>query len=382
MKKVLFLQIKGKSKAGVWFVNKTIAEELIKNGYEVVILSIRDNPGDIVLEHDPRLILHTINKRDLWEISKRKDVTSIKSLIKYLKEHMKLFLDFSKTKKFIHRYKPDYIITSHYQALDAVPKKFYSRTINEQHSSMKDVKSNKSNYNKLMEYSKKIFCMLWLSKTTKEEADKLGFKNNHYIYNPIRFSTNKIANVKSNKKLVCITRIDEKQKRISLMLEIVKEVLANNPDWSFEIYGFGDFNSQSLKILNEEKNIKYMGSTNNPPKVLLNCSINLNTSVFEGFSLSILEASMCGIPTITFDFGESVFEEINDGINGYIIEEDNKKEYINKLIYLMKNPQKLEKMSFECKEFSKNFLPSQIVNDWIELFNMIDANEKFQTKDN
>ena len=66
MKKVLFLQIKGKSKAGVWFVNKTIAEELIKNGYEVVILSIRDNPGDIVLEHDPRLILHTINKRDLW----------------------------------------------------------------------------------------------------------------------------------------------------------------------------------------------------------------------------------------------------------------------------------------------------------------------------
>ena len=132
----------------------------------------------------------------------------------------------------------------------------------------------------------------------------------------------------------------------------------------------------------EEKNIKYMGSTNNPQKVLLNCSINLNTSVFEGFSLSILEASMCGIPTITFDFGESVFEEINDGINGYIIKDDNKKEYMNKLIYLMKNPQKLEKMSFECKEFSKNFLPSQIVNDWIELFNMIDANEKYQTKDN
>ena len=49
MKKVLFVQIKGKSKAGVWFVNKTIGEELIKNGYEVEILSIRNNKNDIFL---------------------------------------------------------------------------------------------------------------------------------------------------------------------------------------------------------------------------------------------------------------------------------------------------------------------------------------------
>lgn len=56
MKKVLFLQIKGKSKAGVWFVNKTIGEELIKKGYDVSILAIRNNRGDIKLEHDRSFI--------------------------------------------------------------------------------------------------------------------------------------------------------------------------------------------------------------------------------------------------------------------------------------------------------------------------------------
>ena len=372
MKKVLFIQNKGKSAGGVWFVNKTIAEELIKKGYEVLILSIRDNPENILLSHDSRLMLHSINKNDLWEISKRKDITSVKSFIKYMKEHIKLFIDFLKAKIFITRYNPDYVITSHYQVLDAVPKKFYSRTLNEQHSSMKDVKNNKSNYNKLLKYSRRVFGMIWMSKSTKESADKLGFRNNYYIYNPIRFDTKKIANVKKNKKLICITRINEGQKRISLMLEIVKEVLKNNPDWTFEIYGFGDFTEKSLKILNNEKNIKYMGYTDNPEKILLGSSINLNTSLFEGFSLSILEASMCGVPTISFDFGESVFEEIDNGITGYIIKNDNIKEYIQKLNNLMNDFQKLEYMSNNCKKFSKNFASNQIVNEWISLFDKID----------
>ena len=157
MKKVLFVQIKGKSKAGVWFVNKTIGEELIKKGYSVEILSIRDNPGDIILEHDSRLKTHTINKKDLWEISRKKDIKSLKSLIKYIKEHVKLMQDFKKTKEYIRNLNPDYIITSHYQALDAIPKEFYYKTINEQHSSMKDVKRVKTNYNTLMKYSKKIY---------------------------------------------------------------------------------------------------------------------------------------------------------------------------------------------------------------------------------
>ena len=38
MKKILFLQNIGNSYGGVWFVNKIIDEELIKNNYDVEIL--------------------------------------------------------------------------------------------------------------------------------------------------------------------------------------------------------------------------------------------------------------------------------------------------------------------------------------------------------
>ena len=149
MKKVLFIQIKGKSKAGVWFVNKTIGEHLIKKGYDVTILSIRENPGDISIQCDERIHLHTINRTDLWEISRKRDIKSFKSLKKYIIDHKKLRKDYKLAQVFINNLNPDYIIASHYQCLDCIPPKYFSKTVHEQHSCMRDVLAVPKNYKTL-----------------------------------------------------------------------------------------------------------------------------------------------------------------------------------------------------------------------------------------
>ncbi len=372
MKKVLFLQIKGKSKAGVWFVNKTIGEELIKKGYDVTILAIRNNPGDIKLEHDPKMKLHTINPIDLWEISRKKDIKSTKTFIKYIKEHKKLKEDYKKAKEYIKNLNPDYIIASHYQCLDFVPKEYYSKTLHEQHSSMSDVYSKRANLKTLKKYNRKIFGMIWLSKATKNEADRIGLKNNYCIYNPVRFNFDDKADVVNNKKLITITRINNTEKRINLMIEIVDEVLRKNPEWTFELYGSGYIDENTKKLIDSNPQIKYLGSTDVAEKKLLSASINLNTSIYEGFSLSILEASMCGLPTVSFNFGESVFEEIIDNETGYIVKQNDIHAYKNKLNYLMNDIEKLEKMSNNNKKFSQQFVVDNVIDDWISLFNKID----------
>lgn len=372
MKKVLFLQIKGKSKAGVWFVNKTIGEELIKKGYDVTVLAIRNNPGDIKLEYNERMKLHTINPVDLWEISRKKDIRSIKTFVKYIKEHKKLNEDYKKAKEYIRNLNPDYIIASHYQCLDFVPKEYYSKTLHEQHSSMSDVYSKKANLKILKKYNKKIFGMIWLSKATKKEADRIGLKNNYCIYNPVRFNFNDKADVVNNKKLTTITRINNTEKRINLMIEIVDDVLRKNPEWTFELYGSGYIDDKTKKIIESNPQIKYLGSTDEAEKKLLSASINLNTSIYEGFSLSILEASMCGLPTISFNFGESVFEEIIDNKTGYIIEQNEIEEYKNKLNYLMNDLKKLEELSNNNKTFSQQFVVENVIDGWINLFKKID----------
>ena len=209
--------------------------------------------------------------------------------------------------------------------------------------------------------------MIWLSKKTSELAKEKGFSNNTYMYNPVRFQTKLTADVIKNKKLISVTRIDNYQKRIDLMLDIANTVLKDS-DWTFELYGTGEFTDYAKNILKNNKKIKYMGKTDNPMQVLLNASINLNTSRMEGFSLSILEANMCGIPTISFDFGESVQEEIINDKTGYIIYNDNKKEYIEKLLFLMNNQNKLQELANNSKKFSKQFTINKVIQNWLKLF--------------
>ena len=131
MKKVLFLQNKGKSYAGVWNVNKIVGENLIKKGYEVHIVAIRNNQIDIELKHDPKLIVKTINEKDVWETYHIQDIKAalkrfkifkaFKMLIERCKHDSSMKKDIKKLHEYIFNYDPDYIITTHYQLLDMIP---------------------------------------------------------------------------------------------------------------------------------------------------------------------------------------------------------------------------------------------------------------------
>ena len=383
MKKVMFLQNEGNVIGGVWYVNKTIGEQLINKGYDVSIVSIRNNLEKVNLIFDEKLKIGVINDRLPWDIMLKKDIiiplknvrfiTFLKNLKNYFKDQWLLKKDYKKMKNYIRSENPDYIIASHYMVLKGIPKEYLKKTIHEQHSSVPAAINNKSNYKTLKQYNDKIYKMVWLSKSACSEAVKNGIDNSICIYNPIRFITSNKADVINNKRLIVVSRIEDYNKRITLMLKIVDEVLKNKKlkDWHFDIYGVGDFSKEALDIMRKNDRIVYHGSTINPMDEFMKSSINLNTSISEGFSLSILEASMCGVPTITFDFGESVYEEVNEN-TGIVVEKDNVSLYKDKLIDIMLDTDKLKKLSHGAKEFSNDFLPAAVVLDWIDIFNKID----------
>ena len=202
------------------------------------------------------------------------------------------------------------------------------------------------------------------------KALEFGFKKNTYIYNPNKFMSSEVADVSKNKKIVVVTRIHA-EKRIDLMIEMVNEVLKEFPEWTFEIYGTGTFNEKSQKILDSSKQIFYKGLTNNSKEVLLKGSLSLNTSIYEGFSLSIIESFSTGLPVIAFDFGEAAHEQIIDDYNGYIIEKDNTEMFKKKLKELLQDKIKLEQLSKGAKEFSKQFEVSKVAFEWEKIFKEI-----------
>lgn len=375
MKKILFLQIKGNALGGIWFVNKTLGEEFIKRGYHAEVLAIRDNHPGIEIKDTP-LKVTTVNKNDLWKIIHKRDVLNslksgkfFKTLKQYFKDQKKLNADYQKMKNFINSYQPDYIIASHYQTLMGVPEKYLARTIYVQHSSFDYLLKDKNNVKTLRRLNDKLFKMCWLCKATMNRAIDFGFKKNTFIYNPNKFTTDKIADVIKNKKIVVITRI-HKEKRIDMMVEMVNEVFQDKKfnEWSFEIYGGGTFKEKTNEILKKSEQIFYKGLTDNPKEVLLNSSLTLNTSCVEGFPLSIIEGFTCGVPVISFNFGESAREEIIDDYNGYVIDNDDTDKFKETLRKVLSDLEKLKELSLNAKEFSKQFMLDKIVDEWEELF--------------
>lgn len=382
MKKIMFVQNEGNVVGGVWYVNKTLAEEFVEKGYDVHIISIRS--GGDKIECDSRIKTSFVNGSMPWNLIRKKEV--IKPILKfnflsffkiacdYFHSKSILNKDYKKMKEIILNEKPDYIIASQYQVLKGIPKSFLKKTVYEHHRSFDSFKSERDNYKVLKKYNNKIFGFIWLSEAALNKANNDGFKNNFCIYNPVRFVTQNKADVIKNKKIVVISRIENFNKRINLMVKIVNDVFKDKKykNWCFEIYGVGDFDEETFNLINKSNQITYMGSTKKPMQVLLNSSINLNTSLFEGFSLSILEASMCGVPTVTFNHGEAVYEEVLEAKTGFVVSQDNIDDFICKLELLMDDEDKLVEFSTNAKEYANNFLASNVVYKWVKLFKRID----------
>ena len=121
--KIVFLQNKGKSYGGVCQVNKIVGEALIKDGYEVSIISIRENHNDYKDNYDPKLHVETLNTKDDWEtynysevisdLKKFHLITALKKLKHRLHNNKTLKEDAIKLKVCLDKEKHDYIVNSH-----------------------------------------------------------------------------------------------------------------------------------------------------------------------------------------------------------------------------------------------------------------------------
>lgn len=369
--KILFLQLESPTIGGIWGVNKVLALKFsLKN--DVTIISARKSDSDYTESMPSNIKMITINDNS-WDRVRINQIIRKKSF-KLLKERLKQNesrkKDYQMIRNYILAIKPDVIINSHYELLDSIPNSYLKKTINVFHTSYKNIKeNNRFAINKLKKYQTKIGKLVWLTEETYKNALKDGLNNSTYIYNPVKFEVKDLPNISSHKKLVTIARLSSKEKNIDEMIKIVDKVFKECKDWSFELYGPGLPSEKSLEIIKNNPRIELKGITDNSKEVLLSSSIYLSTSLYEGFSLSILEANTCGLPVLTYNFGESCSEEVIDKKTGFIVSNEN--EFAEKLKQLINNNKLLEELSQNAFEFSKNFNINIIINEWYKLFDEI-----------
>nr|WP_249213034.1 MULTISPECIES: glycosyltransferase [unclassified Tatumella] len=192
-----------------------------------------------------------------------------------------------------------------------------------------------------------------------------GVKN-RVIKNPIVFRG--YERTLTYKRALAIGRLSP-QKGFDRLLYIWSEFVKNNKNWVLQIAGDGpELNNLKMIIskLNLEGSVALLGKVKEINELYKNSDIYLMTSRYEGLPLVLLEAKSWSLPVISYDCPTGPAEIINDGVDGYLIEDENSSEFIEKMTHLISTPGLLVQMSNNCKTSSLEFSSEKISQQWLK----------------
>jgi glycosyltransferase involved in cell wall biosynthesis len=187
------------------------------------------------------------------------------------------------------------------------------------------------------------------------------------------------ANLDS-KNVISVGSMYDDRKQFGKQIKIWEQIVKKHPDWTLHIYGEGakrPFYQELINSLNLNEHIILHGNSNNMSENYLAASFFIFTSLAEGLPMVLLEAQMYGLPCISFDCSTGPSDIIEDGVNGYLIKENDIYSFIDKTNKLIEDSQLRILMGKSAIESSKKFFPPVIANKWISFFNEITENKKY-----
>lgn len=207
--------------------------------------------------------------------------------------------------------------------------------------------------------------ILFRSKADATKALNNGY-NAKYIYNFAGDIIEPKYNFEKKKdRFLFVGRLDVNKNPLRLIK--IFEKIKNDYGYSLhlDIYGTGELENELNEYIcshNLNDTVSLKGFTTDK-KIYEKYSALLSASVNEGLPLTVLEAKRCGVPTIAFSWGDSTYEVVINGDDGYITKTDN--EFIEKIIFLINNQNELRKLSINAQSSYYNFSPKNFKKNYM-----------------
>jgi len=149
-----------------------------------------------------------------------------------------------------------------------------------------------------------------------------------------------------------------RQKGISYLLEAAAKIVALNDRVKFLIVGGGDLDEklkQQTKTLQIENNVVFAGWRSDALKVMQIFDIFVLPSLWEAFSVVVLEAMAAKKPMILSNVADHK-KLITDTVSGLLVEPKNVQNLVQKINYMLDNPEDAKKMAeLAYDRYEKNF---------------------------
>lgn len=173
-----------------------------------------------------------------------------------------------------------------------------------------------------------------------------------------------------HKTVIAVGRFSH-QKNFEALIDIWSEVCKQNNDWQLKIIGDGEEKrniQKQIKNYGIEDRVRLLPPTNEIEKEYLTSSILVLTSRYEGLPMILIEAQSFGLPIVAYTCKCGPKDVISDGKDGFLVDENDKQSFTQRLLQLINNDELRKQMGFDARRNSTRFSEEKIMQQWIELF--------------
>jgi len=207
----------------------------------------------------------------------------------------------------------------------------------------------------------------------KKNLPKSLHKNIYLLPNAInyqKFRNNSVKSISEKVNLIMIGHMSDYKNQIFLIdvIEILKM-----KGITVRLTLLGDWRENCIKIIDKAKQkgltdcLDMPGIVENVENYLFEQHIYVHSAYYEPFGLVLLEAMAAGLPVVCLDGGGNR-DIIENGKNGFILEDQNSIVFADKIMELVSNQKLYSSMSCYAQEYAKKFDITEYVDKLIQLY--------------
>ena len=175
----------------------------------------------------------------------------------------------------------------------------------------------------------------------------------------------------TEKRIISVGRLSKEKGYVDL-IEVFKEFHKTNPEWHLDIVGDGSERNKVVDHIyqyNLVNNVTVHGYLKKKQinELLKKSSLYVMTSYTESFGIVLIEAMSHGIPCLAFTSAEGANDLIINNENGYLIENRDFNEMVNKMNELVSDKKKRLELGQNARETSLKYSSEIIEKEWLKL---------------